>query len=388
MGLKNRFVGIDGSVSDKADVELVRRCHRAVRCVTRGILKAGGGVVVSMGAEDCLVADDPETARVFYWTVLDEVSRFVKERLGVGSSFEHPVAKIVCSQKARDEKTPPVREVQVQELLKARALVLKPLKANWNAGAYIREHQAREGDALVVLGGGEGVEHLASLYVERNCPVIPLDPKLGGYNNDGNGGAAALHSLARSKPARFVEHEPARLPSELDLLSLQRSGTDPSIVADELVNLLERVVLPRAFFVRLLNPAVSEYVAVDNFFSDIVAPCVHELGYQADQIGARPGSDGFLNREIFQRLHGAAVVVADLTALRNNNFLELGYALGRPHKTIITAMDGTLLPFDSSAMSVHFWAKEQPTTDRLRLFRAFWDLNIERPSIVMPRELN
>ncbi|WP_437978883.1 hypothetical protein WMF11_22555 [Sorangium sp. So ce295] len=87
-------------------------------------------------------------------------------------------------------------------------------------------------------------------------------------------------------------------------------------------------------------------------------------------------------------MHRAAVVVADLTALRPNNFLELGYALGRPLKTIITAMSGTSLPFDSSAMSVHFWSKDQPTPDRRRLFSMFWDLNIGRPPIVLPRELN
>jgi hypothetical protein len=387
MGLKNRFVAIAGSVNAEADVELVRRCHRAVRALTRGILNAGGGVVAALGAEDRLVAHDPDTSRVFYWTVLDEVHRFVKERLGIGDSFERPVVKIVCSQKARDEQVPPEREPQLRELLGARALIMQPLKANWNAGAYVREHQAREGDALVVLGGGEGVEHLASLYIERNRPVIPLDPKLGAYFNDGNGGASALHRLARSKPGRFVDHEPERLPSELDLLSLQRSGADPNVVADGLVSLLKRVIVPRAFFIRLLNAAVPEYVAVDNFFSDVVTPSVHEIGYHADTIGARPGTDGFLNREIFQRLHGASVVVADLTALRNNNFLELGYALGRPHKTIITAMEGTSLPFDSSAMSVHFWVKEQPTPDRRRLFRAFWELNIERPSIVLPPEL-
>lgn len=387
MPLKDRFVGIDGSVSEKADIELTRRSHRAVRRLTRGILKGGGGVVVSAGAEECLVTGDPETARVFFWTVLDEVHRFANERREIGTPFERPVAKVVCSQKARDEKIPVAREAQLQDLIAARALDLKLLKANWNAGAYIREHQAREGDALVILGGGEGVEHLASLYVERNRPVIPLDPKLGGFYADGNGGAAALHSLARSNPAKFVEHDPHLLPSELDPLSLQRLGSDPIAVADRIVQVLDRVVLPRVFFTRLLNPTVPEYVAVDNFFGNVVTTCIKELGYQADQIGARPGTDGFINREIFERLHHAAVVVADLTALRLNNFHELGYAQGRSLKVLITAMDGTSLPFDSSAMPVHFWKEGQATPDQRRLFREFWDKNIGRPPIVLPREL-
>jgi TIR- and PNP-associating SLOG family len=387
MALKDRFVGIDGSASDKTDVDLVRRCHHAVRRLTRGILQAGGGVVVSAGGEECLIADEPETARVFYWTVLDEVHAFMKERRAVGDSSERCIAKVVCSQKARDEKIPAAREAQLQDLLDARALDLKLLKANWNAGAYIREHQAGEGDALVILGGGEGVEHLASLYVKRNRPVIPLDPKLGGYYADGNGGAAALYNLARSRPEKFVEQDPHRLPSELDLLSLQRAGADPIAVADRLVGVLQRVVLPRVFFTRLLNPAVPEFVAVDNFFGDVVAPCIQDLGYQADQIGSRPGTDGFLNREIFERLHNAAVVVADLTALRLNNFHELGYAQGRSLKLIISAMEGTVLPFDVGAMPVYFWNKEQPTTDRRRLFREFWSKNIGRPFIVQPREL-
>jgi len=65
-------------------------------------------------------------------------------------------------------------------------------------------------------------------------------------------------------------------------------------------------------------------------------------------VGDADGSDDqrFMNAEIFNVLHRAALVVVDLTAMRTNCLMELGYALGRRRRFVISAQDGANLGFD------------------------------------------
>ena len=39
--------------------------------------------------------------------------------------------------------------------------------------------------------------------------------------------------------------------------------------------------------------------------------------------------------------------------------LELGYALGQSKKVILTAMDGTTLPFDADMIPCYFWLSDE-----------------------------
>ncbi len=387
MGIKKHFIDIAGSAADAADPSLLRRTHLTIRKLTRLILVKEGGLVTTVGGEPRLEPGDADTAQVFRWTILEEIAAFLRDAANTGTP-SRTVAKVVASDKAL-AAVPAERKALWEMLIHSGQIELQPTNYAWNAGAYLREHEARVGDALVVLGGGEGVEHLASLYVERGRPVIPLDAPVGAFSGDGRGGATTLFAEACSKPERFVlDPDHARsLPTALRRVSLREPDAEPSNVAEKLATLLDRVVVFRAFFIRLLNDQVPEYLDVDRFFSEVVTPCVRDFGYEEDQIGLRPASEALINREIFERLHYAGVVIADLTALRHNNFLELGYALARPLKTIITAKSGTQLPFDAQAMPVHFWKTDLPIDQRRRAFAEMWDKNIARPHLVRPRDL-
>jgi hypothetical protein len=52
----------------------------------------------------------------------------------------------------------------------------------------------------------------------------------------------------------------------------------------------------------------------------------------------------FMNVEIFAGLHRGGLVVVDLTGVRPNCTMELGYALGRRRRYVISAEKGTKLP--------------------------------------------
>lgn len=389
MGIKKRFIEISGSAGEKADAHLLKRCHAAVREITRLILRRGGGLVSTLGADPRLDPGDPDTGRVFYWTILSEVAAFLRVAEQSGQTSSETLVKVVCSRKTLSEAIPPARRALWDELLASNRVQIQRLNVDWTGGAYIRQQQARAGDAVVLLGGGEGVEHMAALYVERGRPVIPLDPEIGGYSNDGRGGATMLHRLACSTPERFIldRRHASALPTTLQQFSLQRPDLDPSEVARRIVDFLDRVIVSRAFFIRLLNDHLPEYRDVEQFFVNVVTPCVRELGYEEEQIGLNPATDAFINREIFERIHHVDVVVADLTTARPNVFLELGYAMGRPVRTFLTAMTPTLPPFDVATMPVHFWKPDQLDADRRRLFLEAWARYAERPPLVQPREI-
>jgi hypothetical protein len=93
-----------------------------------------------------------------------------------------------------------------------------------------------------------------------------------------------------------------------------------------------------------------------------------------------------MNQAIFDSLHHGSVVLVDLTALRVNCFMELGYALGNNQRVIVTARDDTRLPFDSFALEAFQWNVAEDPAKRLARFRTHWERNINMPTLVRPKE--
>jgi nucleoside 2-deoxyribosyltransferase len=137
----------------------------------------------------------------------------------------------------------------------------------------------------------------------------------------------------------------------------------------------------------LLDPSSEKFSAVQNFFDNTVRPSLADLNFRNIEIGRNEAQHPFINMEIFERLHFADVAIADLTGLRPNNFLEAGYAFGRPKPVILTAMDGTPPPFDTQAVPIFFWAQTEPDVGRRRKFLEHWRLYVGRAPLVRPREL-
>lgn len=90
----------------------------------------------------------------------------------------------------------------------------------------------------------------------------------------------------------------------------------------------------------------------------------------------------WMNQAIFDTLHYSSVVLIDLTALRPNCFMELGYALGNKQRVIMTARDDTKLPFDSFALETFQWKEYEDHTQRLDRLRIHWERNINMPALV------
>jgi hypothetical protein len=236
MRLAGYYIGIDGSSSSTDDPALRSRVHSMVRALARAILKDGGGIVTLVSGDPRTNAEDPDTALTFIWTLLEEIDAYADTQPVRG-----PLCRAVLSPRTPSERIPSRRQEMWTRLLDRGAVDLKYVDEKKHLGVYLRMEQAERGDALVIVGGGKGVQNIVDLYRQDGRPVVPLDANLRGISNDGPG-AAALNAEALRNPELFVPFAPARLSSELPLLSFREGGESPERIAVRLTRLLSDVL--------------------------------------------------------------------------------------------------------------------------------------------------
>ncbi|MEW5976450.1 MAG: hypothetical protein AB1898_11675 [Acidobacteriota bacterium] len=382
-----RRVQIAGSANAKTDPVLIAYAHEIVRGLVKEVMTAGGGIVVGLGKEPRPESVDLNgPSLLFDWTALETAAECIKSGFSIWpSKFGLPIVA-ATSEKAESE-IPENRRGLYESLLKSGLLQVESIMPGSRAAVLLRQRQATFGDALVILGGGTGVEHSANLFLQRHKPVVPLDLPLGGSRNDGTGGALRLWKEARSDPSRFFRFDLAFANTESAALAAiaTRSGTVASAdIACRIADLLSKIARPTAFYVRLLNPAHPKFNAVESFFRDIVDPVVQDAGISRVEIGTNKSEHAFMNVAIFESLHFSSMAVVDVTGERPNCFIELGYALGTQNRVLVTAEEGTKLPFDQEMIPCHFWKPADPVADRKKALIDFWERNISRPPIVRP----
>jgi hypothetical protein len=136
------------------------------------------------------------------------------------------------------------------------ALVQIENAAHWNMASKRMEAQARSGDILVALGGTEGVLFLANLYHDAGKPIVPLNLALCPEST----GARRLHNFG------LTSYQTRRLfqiagdgdaHHWLNRIRFPARQTTADRITD-LIELLESLEPPRAFAVRMLNPALRD----------------------------------------------------------------------------------------------------------------------------------
>ena len=217
------------------------------------------------------------------------------------------------------------------------------------------------GDALVIVGGGTGVEHLADFTFRGGSRWCRLDLAVGASRDDGTGGAMRLCERGRAERTRFFPLQPRLCKhggGSIDLRNGKRDG-NAAAAADKpqtgLKALLRKVARPFAFYIRLLKPDHPKFKVVESFFREVVDLVVEEAGMRRIEMGAERTEHAFMNVAIFEGVHFSSVAIVDVTGERPNCFIELGYALPRGGRVLVTAEDGTKLPFDQEMIPCHFW---------------------------------
>jgi len=221
--------------------------------------------------------------------------------------------------------------------------------------------------------------------MDRRYPGIPLDRPLGASREDGTGGSMRLSAEALNDASRVFSLQPefaATAGGRFAALSTRGGSEDVNVIAGRVIAFMETLCPPVAFYVRLLNPTVAAFSHVENFFRSVVDNVVEEAGFKHIEMGTDPTKEPFLNVAIFENLHYASVVIVDLTSERPSCLIELGYSLGRGIKVIMTAEEGTILPFDSHDIPCFFWKHGVDNKKRRTELKQFWRKYVDRRPMV------
>lgn len=370
-----RRIHIAGSLPEEtvAPTPEAERARRFVQQLVKDLMKKGATFVLPVDAEKKRTDGIPFCFEWLIWTTIAQNLHLRPH------GAPTPVAVAVKHHK-NDEQIPE-EYVEFWDGFSGTDNVRIDHAAHWNMNSKRMEIQARHGDILITVGGGEGVLFLANAYHDAGKPVIPVDfpvstPGSGTHRvcNFANTGNA-------QKLFRTRDHNPA-------LTWLARvtpnSRSEPGKIAERVIELIESLEPPAAFAVRLLNPDFPDYAAVDDFFAVVVKPVIEEeYGYSLVVVdGKQAVEQSRIDQDIFSKLRRSGLVIADLTGERPNCFLELGYALGRSARTIVTVRDGTKPPFDVTTYAAHVWKPTGDVIERRARFREHIESVKARPPIV------
>ncbi len=386
MNLSGRRIHIVGSADPTADERKLGYVHSLVSELTSALAAEGANFVIPFGKEPLLTDRAGGPSIIFDWTVADAVFRAHSAGIAQASGPNGTLVATLATSKT-DGHIPTSRRLIYDRLREANSISIDFLEPGWSAGAVIRSRLAQLGDILIAISGGQGVEQLAIEYSSKGKPVIPLDINVGSSTRDGSGGAPRLFDRARTKPADFFSV--AGTASAADLLDRTQTRNGEAKVEKvvaAILNLLHALVSPRVFYVRLLNDTLPEYPSVEEFFRKTADSLVRELGYEPLQMGIGKNEFVWMNQAIFDSLHHSSVALVDLTALRPNCFMELGYALGNKQRLIVSARSDTRISFDAFALEAFQWKESEDLGKRLDRFRVHWERNINMPTLVHRKE--
>ena len=379
--LFGRRIHICGSISEKlsvASTDEVKLARELVKCLVCELLKRGAAFVVPIDAEKPRLCD--KLPICFDWLVLKTLHANLASR-----PPDAPDPLVVAVQHHKTEQQIPAEFESLWDGLRASDLVQIENVSHWNMNSKRMEAQAKWGDILIALGGSDGVLFLADLYHDAGKPVVPLNaaisrPETGARHLFSLG----LSSMKASRLFQVVNHSAHVWINRINFTArkpvTERVGT--------IIALLEDLQKPAAFFIRLMNPDHDDYQDVQSFFDKVVRAIIEEeCGYRITEVDGQRYDYARIDQEIFEKLHRSSVVLADITGMRPNCLLELGYALGRGLPTMLMAKEGEGFPFDIYTLGGLRWKSDGTDDDRRQAFRKHWEAIKNRPPIVSEESL-
>lgn len=371
-----RRIHISGSIpaDDQVTTEEARRARDFVEQLVKDLLKCGATFVLPVDAEKRRNDNVPFCFDWLIWTTIGK-NLHLRPR-------DAPSPLVIAVKHHKNEDQIPEENVEFWDNFSVSDNVRIESAAHWNMNSKRMEVQARHGDILISVGGGEGVLFLANTYHDAGRPVIPIDFPV----STAGTGTHKLYEFAsvHTNASRLFRTSDGNTSQTWLSRITPNSRIAVKEVAARVIQLLSVLEPPTAFAVRLLNPKMPEFASVQEFFEAVVKPVVEtDYGYRLVVVdGKQAVEEARIDQDIFTKLRRGSLVVADLTGSRPNCFLELGYALGRNARTIVTARDGTSPPFDVTTYAAHMWESSGDLVERQRQFREHLISVKDRPPIV------
>jgi hypothetical protein len=219
--------------------------------------------------------------------------------------------------------------------------IIKSRLADWEIAkeAFYIPEQVQQADVVILIGGFEGTFRAANWARIAQKPLLPFTAF---------GGAA---EKIYAQELNDFEHKYAGLLEPLQYEQLNSVKSDWAEHATDLLALAEKVAESRSVVVVMSYAARPELVDTYETFK----VTTEAMKYRCERVTQENAGERILP-DILERIRRAAFTIVDLTDLRPNVFYEMGYADGLGKKVIVTAKEGTDLPFDVKDIPTIFWS--------------------------------
>jgi hypothetical protein len=202
----------------------------------------------------------------------------------------------------------------------------------------------QEADVVVIIGGWDGTHYAASWARLANKPIVPV----------ATFGLAAAE-IFRDELASFDRRYSSKITLDeyqcLDRLLPDWNDKTIATFANEVTCLAERLVKPSEAFVIMSFAQRGELKDVYNTF---VRVC-ERSGYRAFKVDEHLDARQRIFPLIVSSIRRSAFVIVDVTDPRPNVYYELGYANALGKDVVLTAKEGTNLPFDVFDIPTLYW---------------------------------
>jgi hypothetical protein len=212
-----------------------------------------------------------------------------------------------------------------------------------------------QADAVVVLGGFEGTLRAVNLARLLDKPILPVA-------SFGLAAAEIYRVELESFEARYASRVRRSDYERLNVVLSDTSDASLKKLATQVVALAERMISPTDVFVIM---SFSEDPGLEDAYETFVSTCDKE-GFKAFRVDHHLDESKRIVEGIMESIHRSAFVIADVSEHKQNVYYELGYAkaLGKP--VIVTAREGTELPFDIFDVPTLFWKNQRALRDGLQ----------------------
>lgn len=207
--------------------------------------------------------------------------------------------------------------------------------------------QIAEADVAIFVAGSEGT------FFAANWARISGKPILGVARFGGAG--SVLFEGERENFSKKYSH----LVSKEDFDMLNQYTDDVSQLAEDVISLCENLMTSNSVF--LVMSFKKEYIDLYDAYTDVCK----EFGFKTVRTDQVTSLERITPR-ILDGIRHSAFVMADVTEKSLNVFYEIGFADGLGRPVIITAREGTELPFDIKDNPIVFWSTLNELKQRLQ----------------------
>jgi len=207
--------------------------------------------------------------------------------------------------------------------------------------------QIAEADVAIFVAGSEGT------FFAANWARISGKPILGVARFGGAG--SQLFQTERERFSKKYSHLVAK--EDFDMLNQYTNDVDQ--LAEDVISLCENLMTSNSVF--LVMSFKKEYIDL----YDAYAAVCKEFGFKAVRTDQVTSLERITPR-ILDGIRHSAFVIADITEKSLNVFYEIGFADGLSRPVILTAKEGTELPFDIKDTPIVFWSTVNELKQRLQ----------------------